>query len=240
MDEGGSPVGSQVDQATMADDARLLGEVERALEGDGAALAALYERFRASVQACAMRVVGDPHEAEDVTQQVFLKLMTSLGTFRPARGSFQGWLLQVTRNAALDHVRRRRAFPAAEVYGPDVAATPGVSPLRGPLLSALADVPERQLQVLFLLHVGFSPAEVARAMGTSEGAVHVLHHRARRRLLPVLTAEGLAPATRHVRPPARVAYDRRGARTSSSRTAQPGARRRRDPRPGDRDGSAAR
>jgi RNA polymerase sigma-70 factor (ECF subfamily) len=235
-------VGHLADSATTADEARLLQAVELAFEGDSVAMAELYRRFRSPVQACALRVVGDVHEAEDVTQQVFVKLMTSLGAFHPSLGSFQGWLLQVARNAALDHVRRRRAFPVAEVYGPDVVAPPAVSPMRGALTTALAEVPRRQRQVLFLMHVGFRPAEVARFMGTSEGAVHVLHHRARRRMLDRLKALEARPATRAARMDKETVNDRReGRRQPGSRAGSAAcAHRRAGARAGDRARAALR
>ena len=185
----------EMDVATEPAEDRQLREIELALTGDSRAMGALYRRFRQSVYSCALRVVGDEHEAEDVTQQVFLKLMTSLQTYVPARGSFQGWLMRIARNAAVDHVRRRRAIPTAEIFGLDTPAQSGPSPLRGALDGALAELPLRQRQALILIHLGFRPAEVAGQMEISEGAVHLLHHRARKRLLARLTSEGIGPCT---------------------------------------------
>jgi RNA polymerase sigma-70 factor (ECF subfamily) len=185
-----------LDGAMGADEKALLRAVERALAGDERAMDSLYRRFRYAVLGCALRIVKDEHEAEDITQQVFLKLLTSLRTFVPARGSFQGWLMRIARNTALDHVRRNRAIPAAEVFGPDVVAPPPRSPVWPTLDAALAEVPLRQRHVLILTYLGFRPAEIARQMQVSEGAVHLLHHRARKRLLVRLSSEGVAPMTR--------------------------------------------
>ena len=213
---------SIADRHTEVDERELVRRVQRALDGDSAAMAELYERFRVAVHNCALRVVRDEDDAQDVTQQVFLKLMTSLRTFSPARGSFQGWLLQVSRHAAVDLVRRRRALPSPDVFAPQVPAAGGSSALRTALLEALSDVPVRQRQVLFLLHVGFRPQEVADQMGISPGAVHVLHHRARRRLVDRLEEEGIRPSAERVSGAEGGAYPLRGA-GATRRRARAGA-----------------
>ena len=63
-------------------------------------------------------IVRDEHEAEDVTQQVFIKLMTS-PKVRVTRVPFSAWILRVARNLAVDHVRARRMVPCEEVRGVD-------------------------------------------------------------------------------------------------------------------------
>jgi RNA polymerase sigma-70 factor (ECF subfamily) len=155
----------------------------------------LYRHFSSSVFGYARSIVREEHEAEDVTQQVFLKLMTSLGSFNESRGSFHGWLLRIARNAALDNLRHRRAVPAAEVFGADVAIIDTPSVITTTLSTVLADLPVRQRQVIVLLLLGLKPAEVAVMLELSEGAVHVLHHRARKRLCPELIRLGMAPST---------------------------------------------
>jgi RNA polymerase sigma-70 factor (ECF subfamily) len=180
----------------MGEDARVHVLVTAAKAGDHDALSELYALYAGRVRVHVLRILRDEHEAEDITQQVFLKLLTSLRTFVPARGSFQGWLMRIARNTALDHVRRNRAIPAAEVFGPDVVAPPPRSPVWPTLDAALAEVPLRQRHVLILTYLGFRPAEIARQMQVSEGAVHLLHHRARKRLLVRLSSEGVAPMTR--------------------------------------------
>ncbi len=85
--------------------------VDGAKRGDREALQFLYVRYSAEVQRYVRSVVDDPHEAEDITQGVFLKLMSAIGRYEPREVPFSAWLLRVARNAALDHLRSRRATP---------------------------------------------------------------------------------------------------------------------------------
>jgi RNA polymerase sigma-70 factor (ECF subfamily) len=182
-------------ERTTGDAQFVLAAVDRALAGDSDAMGSLYRRFSGSVYGLARSIVRDDHEAEDVTQQVFLRLMTSLKTFQPSRGSFQSWLLRVTRNAALDHLRQRPPAPPRETLGLNVPAPETRSAVTETVTDALSALPVRQHRVIVLLHLGLTPAEVALAMDMSEGAVYVLRHRARERLCRVLTEQGVTPAT---------------------------------------------
>src|ERR671936_145753 len=83
--------------------------VARGKEGDREAIRFLYVRY----------IVHDEHEAEDITQHVFAKLMTVLVKYDERGVPFFGWLLRLAHNAAIDHLRSRRATPAEEVFGAD-------------------------------------------------------------------------------------------------------------------------
>lgn len=86
----------------MEDATRLMARVR---VRDAAALETLYDQYHRLVYGIAMRVLGDAAGAEDVTQAVFLKMWSAPETFRG--GNFPGWLVRVSRNRALDAVRRR-------------------------------------------------------------------------------------------------------------------------------------
>jgi len=81
--------------------------VLRAQAGDADAIRVLYLRYKDNVYGYVLSFVRDQHEAEDITQQVFLKLMSVLDKYRPREVPFTSWLLRVARNVALDSLRRR-------------------------------------------------------------------------------------------------------------------------------------
>jgi RNA polymerase sigma-70 factor (ECF subfamily) len=176
--------------------------IKSAQQGDSDALGFLYARYADSVYGYVRSIVHDHHEAEDVTQHVFTKLMKVIGKYQEQDVPFLSWILRVARNAALDSMRNNRLVPVEEVRdarrasGEDPAGTQ-VDGLR----DALAALPEAQRQVLMLRHlVGLSPCEIAQLTGKSEGSIHGLHHRGRRTAAAELRLRGLAPATVERRP----------------------------------------
>src|SRR3954453_5678367 len=89
--------------------------VVRAKQGDREALRYLYVHYADPVSGYRASIVRDDHEAEDVTQHVFAKLMTALPKYEPREVPFSAWILRVSRNVAVDHMRQRRAIPCEEV-----------------------------------------------------------------------------------------------------------------------------
>ncbi|MHB8235302.1 MAG: RNA polymerase sigma factor [Solirubrobacteraceae bacterium] len=171
--------------------------VRRAQAGDQDALAFLYARFADDICGYARSIVHDPHEAEDVTQQVFAKLMRVIGKYQEREVPFFAWMLRVTRNVAVDHLRKQHPIPVEEVRGEDPTPQrhPQVDSLSA-LSEALETLPMAQREVLVLRHVaGLSPGEIATRVGKSEGSIHGLHHRGRRSLIAELTSRGAAPST---------------------------------------------
>ena len=84
-------------------------------EGDQEALRFLYLRYADNVYGYVASIVRDDYEAEDVTQHVFAKLMTTLPKYEQREVPFAAWILRVARNVAVDHMRQRRAIPCEEV-----------------------------------------------------------------------------------------------------------------------------
>ena len=88
--------------------------VERCLRGDDAAWEDLVRVHTRKVYAICLRFTGSDHEAQDLTQEVFLRIFRTLKTFRAGEGSFGVWLARLTRNLLIDHYRRSRVERASE------------------------------------------------------------------------------------------------------------------------------
>src|SRR5665213_2748834 len=82
--------------------------VERCLSGDDAAWEQLVRLHTRRVYGLCYRFTGKDSDAQDLTQDVFLRVFRSLGSFRSAEGSFTTWLARLTRNLLIDHYRRTR------------------------------------------------------------------------------------------------------------------------------------
>lgn len=173
----------------------VLDAVGQAKSGDDDAIRFLYLRYADNVYGYVCSIVRDEHEAEDVTQQIFAKLITALPKYEPRLVPFSAWILRVAHNAAIDHVRARRAVPFAEVRSPELEDN-DLSWERGQdLREALETLPAEQRDVIVLRFIyGLSPGEIATRMNRSEDAIHGLQHRGRRALRTELTRLQSAPA----------------------------------------------
>ncbi len=89
--------------------------VARAKEGDQDALRFLYISYSNNIYGYVRSIVHDDHEAEDVTQHVFAKLMTTLVKYDDRGVPFFAWLLRLARNVAIDHLRANRLTPTETV-----------------------------------------------------------------------------------------------------------------------------
>jgi RNA polymerase sigma-70 factor (ECF subfamily) len=149
--------------------------VDRTLAGDSTAYAELVRRYRRAAFACALAVVSDQQEADDVAQDSFIQGYDQLGSCRdPSR--FGAWLLTIVRRRALNQLRsiKRRRTVSLE---PTVAATsPGTGPseavetaeLRSTLLAALAQLSPVQREVVLLADLeDWSHADIADKTGIS-------------------------------------------------------------------------
>lgn len=178
-------------------DPEVVAAVARAQAGDMTAIRFLYVRYKDNVYGYVLSFVRDPHEAEDVTQQVFLKLISVIGKYQAREVPFTSWLLRVARNVGLDHLRQRRAIPCEDVYQPTDAADDSGRERRWGLQEALSTLPDEQRNVVVLRHlVGLSPTEIAERMGRTESSIHGLHHRARKAMRRELVEVGCAPQAR--------------------------------------------
>ena len=173
---------------------KVLRAVALAKEGDRDALRFLYLRYADNIYGYVLSIVRDEHDAEDVTQHVFAKLMTAIVKYEPRSVPFSAWILRVARNVALDHLRQRRPIPVEEVRGADTSDDFDDHERGDSLNDALDSLPSDQRTVLLLRHVvGLSPGEIAEWLGRTESSVHGLHHRGRQTVRENLTRSGCAP-----------------------------------------------
>jgi RNA polymerase sigma-70 factor (ECF subfamily) len=155
------------------------------IAGDIAALEVLYDRYSTLVFSVSLRVLYDRQLAEDVTQEVFLRLWRRPQSFDPNRGRLLSWLMSVTRNRAIDERRRlaRRVHaedPADEPL-PDLRESDGrddpqlalaLAELRWKVREAMHCLPEAQRQVIELGYFGgLSQTEIAERTGLPLGTV---------------------------------------------------------------------
>src|SRR2546426_6364672 len=178
-------------------DSKLL---QSMLAGDEKALTALYRRRQGSVYRFALQMCGSQAIAEDVTQEVFMVLMSDGHTFDPARGSLNSFLLGVARNHVLRRLKRERFYvsiaedsdndpTAKERYvttdGPldDLSRTETVESVRKAVLS----LPERYREVVVLCDLQeMNYVEAAEVLGCAIGTVRSRLHRARAMLIEKL------------------------------------------------------
>jgi RNA polymerase sigma-70 factor (ECF subfamily) len=175
----------------------VIDAVLRAKDGDSDALRFLYLRYADNVYGYVCSIVRDEHEAEDVTQGIFAKLLTALERYEPRSVPFSAWILRIAHNASIDHMRSRRAVPCEEVRSVDDEDFDLSRERSRDLHMALDKLPPEQKDVIVMRFVlGLSPREIAERIGRSEDAVHGLQHRGRTTLRRELTALQSAPAAR--------------------------------------------
>ncbi len=165
------------------------GLVELVLRGDQNVFAVLVERYKDAVQNLAYRMLGNATEAEDVTQEAFVRAFTQLATYKPAH-KFSTWLLSIASHLSIDQLRRRRflALPLEDVPFLEWIVDAGVSPEQSALRGEQHDEVQTYLQrlpgkyraviVLRYWH-DFSYDEIANALNLTPALVKARLHRAR-------------------------------------------------------------
>ena len=153
------------------------------------AIALLLPAFRRKVFGLAYSFLRDREAAEDVTQEIFIKVWRALPGF-DGRASMSTWIYAIARNASLSALRARR--PQSSLSDPEVlAAVESLDPVpsadasvdRAAIERLVAQLPTKQRQVIMLFYMeGASHEEVATMLGMPVGTVKTLLHRARARL----------------------------------------------------------
>jgi RNA polymerase sigma-70 factor (ECF subfamily) len=191
---------ARVDPTEQARDEELIARAQR---GDAVAFRGLVERWHVTIHRWALAHLGDPDEADDVTQQVLVRLHLRLHRFRGA-ARFSTWLYQVTRNAARDAHRRRsrraRTMDRLErLADPPAAADPLADVERREVIdaarAALARLPERQREVFDLVDLqGYAAHEAAGLLGVSAATARTHLFRARRAVRAAMLGLGIERA----------------------------------------------
>jgi RNA polymerase sigma-70 factor, ECF subfamily len=163
--------------------------VELVLAGEQDAFAVLVERYKDAVQNLAYRMLSNVTEAEDVTQEVFVRAYTQLATYKPTH-KFSTWLLSIASHLAIDQLRRRRflALPLEDVpfleWITDLGAGPEQSALAGEqqdeIQAYLRRLPSKYRAVIVLRYwYDLSYEEISMALHLTPALVKARLHRAR-------------------------------------------------------------
>jgi RNA polymerase sigma-70 factor, ECF subfamily len=144
--------------------------------GDEQAMAQLYERYSPIVYSVALRVLGDTAAAEDILQEVFMQLWRHADSFDASRGSLPGWLAVITRNRAIDSLRKRRLeSDIAEIVvstEPDLASRMEWTRALEIIRTALGSMPAPQRSALEMAFFdGLTHIEIAEKTGDPLGTI---------------------------------------------------------------------
>lgn len=160
------------------------------------------ERYGPRIRKIAYQFTNDPHEAEDLTQDVFVRVLRNLDRYRP--GTFDGWLYRITRNLFLNRLRRQTTVALEPLATDDADLPPSADPgpdevvetdaLSARLEAALATLPEEFRRAVVLCDVvGLSYEEIGAVTGWPLGTVRSRIHRGRRSLREVLEDADVVP-----------------------------------------------
>ncbi|MCB0062681.1 MAG: sigma-70 family RNA polymerase sigma factor [Caldilineaceae bacterium] len=165
---------------------------------DEAALGELYDRYEARIYSYIYRRTGDSTLAEDLTAQVFLKMLEAIRGGKAWHSSFSGWLYRIAHNAVIDFYRQRdrqkqtdledAAAVVASDHNPVVIAETNLDAAQ--LRAAIARLTDEQAEVISLRFLeGYSISEVAVMMDKTEGSIKALQYRAVATLRQLLQRE---------------------------------------------------
>ena len=183
------------DRSTWAVDAQL---ASLASSGDDSAFTTLVTRFQPAVFRWALIFANDPDEAEDITQEVFVRTYRELGQYR-SDGPLDAWLYRITRRAATQMRRKRRrrgrlalspaAQPLRDVYTTDPGGRVDRERAASLIRELFAALPRRQREIFDLVDLqGLSPAEAAERTGMKSVSVRANLFKARKAIRESLLA----------------------------------------------------
>ena len=167
-----------------AQDERLI--VDGARNGSEQALSELYTLYFPRVYRYILARTGNTYDAEDLAEEVFIRVLEAIERFEWREAPFSAWLFRIAHNAVISQRRKEGARGrsaqladglATESTGPDELVESRLT--LNAIMAAAEKLPEAQRQVIaFRFAAGLSVAETARAMGKGEGNVKVIQHKA--------------------------------------------------------------
>ena len=172
-------------------------------EGEMPSWAELVQEHADSVYRLAYRLTGNQHDAEDLTQETFMRVFRSLKHYQP--GTFEGWLHRITTNLFLDMVRRRAKIrmealpedyervPGTDMTPEEAYSTANLDPALQHALDELS--PNFRVAVVLCDVVGMSYEEIAETLGVKMGTVRSRIHRGRAQLRESLEAQARIDAS---------------------------------------------
>ncbi len=180
------------------DDERAL--IAAAAEGDDDAFGEIVERYQKPVYNLCYRLLGNHGDAEDASQEAFMKAYKGLKKYDPKR-PFVSWMLAIAYNQCIDQLRRRRItwvgfealFDRSDLQSPSAEATVDASGEAERVQEALSALSTKDRAAVVLRYwYDYSYDEIAETLSLTNSAVKSRLHRARRELMDVWTAEQLA------------------------------------------------
>ncbi|MEZ4732676.1 MAG: sigma-70 family RNA polymerase sigma factor [Caldilineaceae bacterium] len=173
--------------------------LESAAGFDEKALGEIYDRYEARIYSYIYRRTGNESLAEDLTAQVFLKMLEAIRNDKGWHSSFSGWLYRIAHNAVIDYYRQRdrqqqvsleeTLTTTASDHNPVVMAEASLDAER--LRTAIGRLTEEQAEVVTLRFLeGYNISEVAEMLDKTEGSIKALQYRAVTTLRQLLQHEG--------------------------------------------------
>lgn len=152
--------------------------VQDTRKGERGAYVELIQRYSRLAYSCAYLTCRDMHEAEDISQDAFIKAHAKIGSLRDD-SQFRPWLMTIVKNLSRDHHRRKARKPELverDVPEPDHEAYQGE--VRRRILDAVAELPENYREAVLLRYIeGWSTTRILEVTGLGEGALKSLLHR---------------------------------------------------------------
>ncbi|MCH8062601.1 MAG: sigma-70 family RNA polymerase sigma factor [Chloroflexi bacterium] len=181
--------------------------VMKAQEGDQSSFALLYERFFDQIFRYVSFKTGSPTEAEDITGEVFVRMIESIHRFKWQGHPFSSWLFRIAHNLIVDYFRKKGKKALVPLEGSadnlqsdqvDVDRRIDLELAMDEIRRAMEGLTELQREVISMRFAGgLSVAETARAIGKKDNAIKALQHAGLKKLRMTLAAEDSLPVLLH-------------------------------------------